>query len=158
MRGLLGTGPLDPTLESASPPLLKCRFGIDSTSIRYRFPDLTLFRCQIDPRGWAVSRVGSRGTVPNKPLTIFFCVYFAGCFRGNTVELSMAEAGSKSFLGAHQWGIVFGKFQPDSCRRGQSEIPLLSGNCSLTLSTKKQSRQQKILQPCPHPPFREPPT
>ena len=47
-RGLLGTGPPDPTLESASPPLLRGRFGIDSTSIRHRFPDLTLFRCQID--------------------------------------------------------------------------------------------------------------
>ena len=52
-RGLLGTGRPDPTLESASPSppqgSIWHRFNIDSTLIRHRFPDLTLFRCQIDP-------------------------------------------------------------------------------------------------------------
>ena len=37
VRGLLGTDPPDPTLESARPPLLRGQFGIDSTSIRRRF-------------------------------------------------------------------------------------------------------------------------
>ena len=45
--------------------------GVDSASIQHRFPDLTLFRCQIDP--WegedeVDSRVGSGGPVPNRPL------------------------------------------------------------------------------------------
>ena len=44
MRGLLGTGPPDPTLESTSPSLLRVQFGIDSTLIRHRLPDLTLFQ------------------------------------------------------------------------------------------------------------------
>ena len=53
VRGLLGTDPPDLTLESASPSppqrSIWHRFDIDSTLIRHRFPDLTLFRCQIDP-------------------------------------------------------------------------------------------------------------
>ena len=73
MRGLLGTDTHGPTLESASPsPLRRDRFGIDSTLIWHRFPDLTLFRCQINPwggEGEANSRVGPWGSVPNKPLT-----------------------------------------------------------------------------------------
>ena len=52
VRGLLGTGPPDPTLESASPSppqgSIWHRFNIDSTLIRHRFPDLTLFRCRIN--------------------------------------------------------------------------------------------------------------
>ena len=50
--GLSGTGPPDPTLKSASPSppqgSIWRRFNIDSTLIRHRSPDLTLFRCQID--------------------------------------------------------------------------------------------------------------
>ena len=46
VRGLLGTAPPDPTLESASlsPPQgsIWHRFNIESTSKRHRFPDLTL--------------------------------------------------------------------------------------------------------------------
>ena len=73
VRGLLGTGPPDCTLESASPSSaphgsIWHRFDIDSTSISW----FALFRCQIDPWGGedkADSRVGSGGPVPNKPLT-----------------------------------------------------------------------------------------
>ena len=54
MRGLLGKDPPDPTLESASPSppqgSIWHRFNIDSTLIRHRFPDLTLFRCRIDAK------------------------------------------------------------------------------------------------------------
>ena len=82
VRGLLGTGPPDPTLKSASPSLPQSsiwhRFNIDSTLIRHRFRDLTLFRCrinvesmlnrcQIDPcggEGEVDSRVGSVGSAP----------------------------------------------------------------------------------------------
>ena len=69
VRGLLGTGPPNPP----RPPLLRGWFGIDLTSIRHRFPHLTLCRCQIDPwrrEGEADSRVGFGGPVPNKLLTI----------------------------------------------------------------------------------------
>ena len=76
VRGLLGTGPPDPTLESPSPSPFegsiwhrnrvksgnRCRINVESM----------LNRCQIDPRGGegeADSRVGSGGPVPNKPLT-----------------------------------------------------------------------------------------
>ena len=76
MRGLLGTGPPDPTLESASlsPPKEsiwhqnrvksgnRCRINVKSM----------LNRCQIDPRGGegeADSRATFGGSVPNKPLT-----------------------------------------------------------------------------------------
>ena len=87
VRGLLGTGPPDATLESASPSPpqgpISHQLNIDSTLIRHQFPDLTLSRCrinvesmlnrcQIDPwggEGDADSRVGSRGLVPNKPFT-----------------------------------------------------------------------------------------
>ena len=83
MRGLLGTDPPDPTLESASPSppqgSIWHRFSIDSTSIQHRFPDLTLFRCRIDAEsmpnrplrrgGRGGFEGGVRGSVPNKPLT-----------------------------------------------------------------------------------------
>ena len=76
MRGLLGTGPPDPTLESASPSpsqgSIWHRIDIDSTLIRHRFPVLILLRCQTDPWGGeseADSSVGSGGPEPNKPLT-----------------------------------------------------------------------------------------
>ena len=52
VRGLLGTAPPDPTLESASPSprqgSIWHRFNIDSTLIRHRFPDSTLNRCRIN--------------------------------------------------------------------------------------------------------------
>ena len=47
---VLGTGPPDPTLESPSPPQgsIWHRCGIDSSSIRHRFPEIwPYFRCQI---------------------------------------------------------------------------------------------------------------
>ena len=87
VRCLLGTGPPDPTLESASPSppqgSIWHRFDIDSTLIRHRNRvksgnrcrinvESMLNRCQIDPWGWESevdSRVGSGGPVPNKPLT-----------------------------------------------------------------------------------------
>ena len=45
VRGLLGTDPRTPPSDPPRPPLLEGRTGIDSASIRHRFPDLTLFRC-----------------------------------------------------------------------------------------------------------------
>ena len=68
VKGLLGTDPPQPTLESASPSpqgSIWHRFNINqeliSVLIRHRFPDLTLFRCQVDPSGGegkADSKVG----------------------------------------------------------------------------------------------------
>ena len=53
-EGFIRHKPPDPTLESTSPSppqgSIWHRFNIDSTSIRHRFPDLTLFRCQIDAK------------------------------------------------------------------------------------------------------------
>ena len=49
VRGLLGTGPSDPTSNLPRPQgSIWHRFNIDSTLIRHRFPDLTLFRCRIN--------------------------------------------------------------------------------------------------------------
>ena len=81
VKGLLGTGPPDPTLESASPSppqgSIRHRFNIDSTLIFWFDQEIDvesmLNRCQIDPwggEGEADSRVGSGGPVPNKPFTI----------------------------------------------------------------------------------------
>ena len=84
VRGLLGTGPPDPSLESASPSppqgSIWHRFNIDSTSNRVKSGnrcridvESMLNRCRIDPwggEGEADSRMGSGGSVPNKPLTI----------------------------------------------------------------------------------------
>ena len=66
VRGLLGTDPPpDLTLESASPSppqgSIWHRFNIDSTSIQHRFPDLTLFRCQINPEEGTASWIRGRG-------------------------------------------------------------------------------------------------
>ena len=75
VRGLLGTGPPAPPSNPPRPPLLKGRFGIDSTSNRHRNRVKSgnrcridvksmLKRCEIDPRGGegeADSRVGSGG-------------------------------------------------------------------------------------------------
>ena len=77
VTGLIGTDPPDLTLESASPAppwgAIWHRFNIDSTSIswliRHRFPDLTLFRCQIDTwggEGDGDSKVGFGGPVPTE--------------------------------------------------------------------------------------------
>ena len=56
MRGLLGTDPPDPNLESASPSPSQGSiwhwFTIDSTWNRHRFPDLTQFRWATQMRGW----------------------------------------------------------------------------------------------------------
>ena len=66
MRGLLGTGPPDPTLESASPSPPQGQFGIEIWSTQEidveSMPNRTL-----RGEGEADSRVGSRGPVPNKP-------------------------------------------------------------------------------------------
>ena len=89
VKGFLGTGPPDPTLESASPSppqgLIWHRFNIDSTlsphrnrvksenRCRINVESMTLFRCQIDPwgrEGEADSMVGSGWPVPYKPLTM----------------------------------------------------------------------------------------
>ena len=52
VRGLLGTGPPDPTLESTSPSLpqgsIWHRFNIDSTLIRHRNRVKSGNRCRID--------------------------------------------------------------------------------------------------------------
>ena len=76
VRGLLGTGPPDPTLESASPSPPQAQgstwhqFNIDSTLIRHRNWVKPGNRCRrIDAEGGegeAGSRVGSGGPVPNK--------------------------------------------------------------------------------------------
>ena len=61
VRGLLGTGPPDPTLESASPSppqgSIWHRFNIDSTLIRYRCPDLTLFQCRINVESMLIRKI-----------------------------------------------------------------------------------------------------
>ena len=87
VRGLLGTGPPDPTLESASPSppqgSIWHRFNIDSTLIRHRNRvksgnrcginvESMLNRCKATPeerRARRIQRVGSGGPEPNKPLT-----------------------------------------------------------------------------------------
>ena len=87
VRGLWGTDPPDPTLESTSPSppqgSIWHRCNIDSTLIRHRNRvksgnrcrinvESMLHRCQIDPwggEGEVDSRVGSGGSVPHKPLT-----------------------------------------------------------------------------------------
>ena len=57
VRGLLGTGPPDPPSNTPRPPLLRGRFGIDSTSIRHRNRVKSgidvgsmLNRCEIDAK------------------------------------------------------------------------------------------------------------
>ena len=75
VRGLLGTGPPDPTLESAYPST-----RIDLASKQGQIRKSMSNQCRIDvesmpnrPRGGegeANSRVRSRGSVPNIPLTI----------------------------------------------------------------------------------------
>ena len=74
VRGLLGTGPPDPTLEFASPSppqgSIWHRFNIDSTSIRHWDMVKSGNRCRINVEPMFNSTVGSGGPAPNKPLTI----------------------------------------------------------------------------------------
>ena len=72
--GLLGTGPPDPTLESASPSILRGRFGIKIGSNQEIDVESMSNRFWIDAKstlrrggGEADSRVGSGGPVPNNP-------------------------------------------------------------------------------------------
>ena len=67
VRGLLGTGPPDPTLESASPSppqgSIWHRFNIDSTSKWGQIRKSNLFRCRIDVKSMPnrTLRRGGRG-------------------------------------------------------------------------------------------------
>ena len=69
-RGLLGTGPPDPTLESVSPSppqgSIWHRFNIDSTSISW----FILFRCRIDVE----SMLNQCQILPNKALAALIIV------------------------------------------------------------------------------------
>ena len=98
---------------------------------RHRFPDLTLFRCQIDPwggEGEVDSRMGSEGPVPNKPFkTLEFpnAVILNAVVRRNTYkcaqisakerkresakESKRAKKGAKEHRNTPKSGILFGE-------------------------------------------------
>ena len=72
VRCLLGTGPRTPPSNPPRPPLLRGQFRIELESNQEIDVESMSDRYQIDPRGGegeADLRVGSGGSVPNKPLT-----------------------------------------------------------------------------------------